>query len=90
MNAQLLTAGPQFDPSAIYRRRDGIYATDLLIAGWEIVRVANEASYLVFNDWIPVDAESWQRLETVRVSSFDRSWLRAEDTTATTPNLPGD
>ena len=33
MNAQLLTAGPQFDPSAIYRRRDGIYATDLLIAG---------------------------------------------------------
>ncbi len=33
MNAQLLTDGPQFDPSAIYRRRDGIYATDLLIAG---------------------------------------------------------
>ncbi len=33
MNASLLTSGPQFDPSAIYRRRDGIYATDLLIAG---------------------------------------------------------
>ena len=33
MNATLLTDGPQFDPAAIYRRRDGIYATDLLITG---------------------------------------------------------
>ena len=48
-----------------------------------VAHPANEASYLVLNDWIPVDAESWERLEQVRTSSFDRSWLEANGSDAT-------
>ena len=33
MNATLLASGPEFDPSLIYRRRDGIYGIDMLITG---------------------------------------------------------